>query len=504
MRGEVSTTEAQTVLTHAFLALVLAVPAVPPGAPARAPAVDAASIDAVVRAYRAVTRTPGIAVAVTHGRDVVRTAGYGRTAGGGAVTDRTVMAVASLSKSVTALAVLRLVDDGAVRLDAPVRGYLPEFTMADDRAAAITVRQLLDQTSGMSDTTYRSFSEHAPRTLREAVASMRTARLAAAPGTRFEYHNPNYQVAARMVEVISGRPFDAYLRERVFDPAGMTDSRTGDTADDLPISGRGHRMVAGLAVALPEPPAFGNGSGGVLSTARDLAAWLITQNDGGRGAGGVPVVSPAAVAEMHRRPATGSYALGWDIATTPSGAPLVEHTGSLLTVTAYQALLPATGHGVAVLANSGSGYGAAADLGAQLIDLIEGRPVRATTSPAPLIVVDVVLLLLTVAAGALAGRGIRRSGRWAGRHRPGPVAAARLAPYLLPPVLLLTLDRVVSVLYRGDDISWRQAAYLYPALTLLLTAGALASAAVLVARLARWGRGQRQGKLATVQVTPTL
>jgi CubicO group peptidase (beta-lactamase class C family) len=110
MRGEVLPADARTVLTHALVALALAVPAVPVRVPARAPAVDAASIDAVVRAYRDVTRTPGIAVAVTRDREVVHAAGYGHTAGGDAVTDRTVMAVASLSKSVTAFAVMQLVD----------------------------------------------------------------------------------------------------------------------------------------------------------------------------------------------------------------------------------------------------------------------------------------------------------------------------------------------------------------------------------------------------------
>ncbi|MEU6075690.1 serine hydrolase domain-containing protein [Micromonospora sp. NPDC047074] len=471
-------------LVHALVALALAVPAVPAPTPATGPAVDAASIDAVVRAYREVTRTPGVAVAVTRGRDVVHAAGYGRTADGTAVTDRTVMPIASLSKSITALAVLRLVDAGRVRLDAPVRDHLPEFTMADSRAATLTVRQLLDHTSGMSDTTYRSFSGPRLRTLAEAVASMRTARLAADPGTRFEYHNPNYQVAARLVEVVGGEPFDVHLRRHVFSPLGMTDSRTVDTADDLPSPSRGHRMIAGAAVALPEPAAFGNGSGGVLSTARDLAAWLIAQHDQSRGAG-TPLVSPAAVAELRRPSALSSYALGWNVGETPSGAPLVDHTGDLITFTAYQAVLPATGHGVAVLANSGSQYGDAVDLGAQLVDLIEGRPVPSPASPTPLVAIDAVLLLCTVGVGVLAVRGVRRSRRWAEAHRPGPVAVARLVPYLLPLPLLVTLHRVVGFLYRGRDVSWSQSAYLYPTFTLLLAAGSLAGVVVVVARLVR-------------------
>src|SRR4051794_2393267 len=307
-----------------------------------AAAVDAAAIDAVVREYRHATGLPGVAVAVTHGTTVVRAAGYGHTPDGRPITDHTAMAVGSVSKSVTALAVMRLVEAGRVRLDGPVHSYLPEFTMADPRAASITVRQLLDQTSGMSDTTFRSFSGPEVHTLREAVARMRTARLAAAPGTRWEYHNPNFQVAARLVEVVSGEPFDGYLRRHVFAPVGMRDSRTVDTAADLPASARGHVEMLGVPVAVPEPTAFGNGSGGVLSSARDLAAWLVAQNNQGRGPDGTPIATPESISATHT-PSTvsGHYGLGWFVTTTGGGAPLVEHGGDLFTATAYQGLLPA-------------------------------------------------------------------------------------------------------------------------------------------------------------------
>src|SRR5687768_11706525 len=124
MRSRPAATEARAVLIPSLTALLLAVP-VPPAAPARA-VVNAASIDAVVQAYRATTRIPGVAVAVVRGRDVVHTAGYGRTADGAPVTDRTVLPIASLSKSVTALAVMQLVEAGRVRLDGPVGDQLPE------------------------------------------------------------------------------------------------------------------------------------------------------------------------------------------------------------------------------------------------------------------------------------------------------------------------------------------------------------------------------------------
>lgn len=221
-----------------------------------------ASVDAFVARYREATGLPGVAVAITKGTKVVHAKGYGETASGDPVTAGTPMAVASVSKSFTSLAVMQLVEKGEVTLDQPVRGYLPEFTMADPRAAKITVRQLLNQTSGMADSAFREKSLPQPDTLEGAVARLRTAKLASDPGTAFSYHNTNYQVAARLVEVVSGQPFAAYLHAHVFTPLGMRHSTTIDTDRDLPGSARGHLYILGQAVALPEPTGFGNGSGG--------------------------------------------------------------------------------------------------------------------------------------------------------------------------------------------------------------------------------------------------
>ncbi|MFD7660483.1 serine hydrolase domain-containing protein [Actinosynnema sp. NPDC059797] len=460
-----------------MLSLILSTALLATGAPV-APPTLAAAVTAVVEQHRERTGLPGVAVAITLGDTAVHTAGYGHTPGGEPISARTPMAVASVSKSFTALAVARLAEGGRLRLDDPVRTHLPEFRMADPRAADITVRRLLDQTSGLSDTTHRSFTGPEVRTLREAVAAMRDSTLAADPGTRWEYHNPNYQVAARLVEVVVGLPFGEHLRRTVFEPLGMRDSRTADTERDLPPSARGHVRVLGVPIAVPEPPAFGNGSGGVLSTAHDLAAWLIAQNNGGRGPTGASIASPETIAATHTPSAvSGSYALGWSVGVTDSGAPLVDHGGDLFTSTAYQALLPASGHGIAVTANSASGE--AQEIGARLIALVEGRQSPPSGDPAP--IVDAVLLGLAACGAGLAVRGVVRARRWAAR-RPR-WTAARLSPLLLPALLAVTVHRVVGFLYRGRDVAWLQVAYLFPAFVVALLVTAAGCAAVLTARL---------------------
>ncbi|MEU5695909.1 serine hydrolase domain-containing protein [Actinosynnema sp. NPDC020468] len=462
-------------ITTMLTALLLVAPVAP------AAAVTAADVDAVVERYRAEVVVPGVAVAVTRGGTVVRTAGYGVTGDGEPVTDRTTMAVGSVGKSFTALAVLKLVEDGRLGLDDRVRDRLPEFTTADPRSAAITVRQLLAQTSGLADTGFRAFSGPQPTDLRGAVAAMRDARLVADPGTAWHYHNPNYQVAARLVEVVAGRPFATYLREVVLGPLGMTDSRAVDREYELPPSARGHVEVLGTAFAAPEPAGFGGGSGGVLSSARDLASWLIAHRDG-RGPDGTAIVSPATVALAHTEVADG-YALGWFAHRTPSGARLVDHGGDLFTATAYQALLPDSGYGVAVLANTGLQYRAAQSVGDRLIALLEGRTSPPPSDPTPL--VDGVLLALTAAVVVPVARGVRRARRWVVGRR---VPVVRLLPLLLPAVLLGTVHRVVGHLYRGRDVAWRQIPYLYPTFTVLLGTTALGCAVVLVARVVALGR----------------
>ncbi|MET8156159.1 serine hydrolase domain-containing protein [Sphaerisporangium sp. NPDC005289] len=440
------------------------------GAP---PGVTPAAVDAFVDRYREATGLPGVAVALVKGGQVVHVAGYGRTATGERVTADTPMAVASVSKSFTSLAVMQLVEKGEVDLDGPVRDHLPEFTMADPRAARVTVRQLLDHTSGMADSAFHERSLPLPATLQGAVARLRTARLAAAPGTAFSYHNTNFQVAARLVEVVSGEPFAHYLRAHVFTPLGMRHSGTVDTERDLPGSARGHLYVLGHPFAVPEPAGFGGGSGGVLSTAADMARWLIAQNRG------VPSERSArelrAASERHAR-----YALGWELGTTGRGTPFIGHGGDLFTSTADQLRMPESGYGVAVMANTGTAFGDAHAITDGLVALIEDAEPE-VPSALPYLLIDVVLLSLTLATAGLAARGVARSRRWAARRTGWQ--RSRLVPYLTPLALCAGMVPVFRVLSRGRDIAWIQLWYLYPTFMLWLVVAAVACTAVVVARL---------------------
>ncbi|MEU0696407.1 serine hydrolase domain-containing protein [Streptomyces niveus] len=466
-------------------------------APAPA-ALTPAAIDRFVNGYLARTGLPGAVVAVTRGEKVVHTGGYGRTAGGTAMTGRTPVPVASLSKSMTALAVMQLVEEGKVDLDRPVRGYLPEFTMADERAARITVRQLLDQTSGMADSAFPDLALPQAHTLKGAVARMRGARLAAEPGTRWSYHNPNYFVAARLVEVVSGEPFADRLRRHVFAPLRMTDSRSVDSTTDMPEDARGYVRAYGRVVERAHPRWFTAGGHGVVTTADDLARWLIAQNNGGVGADGRRVVSARSTTTMHTPPEGGHYAMGWSLGeATGGGEPPLQHTGELLTQNAIQVLLPDRRVGIAVVSNTGMVSGDdSAGIADGLRDLAEGRPAE-IREPFTMNA-DPVLAALTLLALGLGTLGAVRSPGWARRAAGRPLwrAGLRTLPYALPVACLVWLADLVGLLMRREG-TFGQVVYVWPALVVCVAAAALASAAVIASRGVQMTRAVLRGRRPT-------
>src|SRR5918993_39820 len=204
-------------------------------------------------------RPPGLATIVTRGDAVIRLDVEGHDSTGTSITPDTPMRVASITKSFTAAAVLTLVDEGRVALDQPLVTYVPDFRMADVRADAITARHLLNQTSGLADYTVDIRATQRAPDLAAYVAALRHGALAAAPGTRYAYCNVNYDLAARLIEVVDGRPFAEAMRARVFAPLGMSNSAIGTTPTD------GYISLFGWWMARHELAGFRGGAGGAVT-----------------------------------------------------------------------------------------------------------------------------------------------------------------------------------------------------------------------------------------------
>ncbi|HEX8631231.1 MAG TPA: serine hydrolase domain-containing protein, partial [Catenuloplanes sp.] len=448
-----------------------------------APGPDPATIERYVTDYARRAGYPGVAVAITRNNRVVLAAGYGHDSSGAAMTARTPMPVASVSKSFTAMAVLRLVEAGRVRLDSPVREHLPEFRIADPRGDRITVRQLLNHTSGISDRSHPEKSLPQPDSLAGAVERARTATLVAQPGTEHHYTNTNYHIAARLVEVVAGQPFGEQLRRHVLEPLGMRASATIDAAPrDLPDNlRRGHSYAYGASVAVAEPHRFLNGSDGLITTADDMARWLILHNNGGRAADGTRLVSAGVLAALHRPTNPGSrYGLGWQL----DQQGRVHHTGIWFTYTASQLLLP-SGYGIAVMSNSGIGPGneGTAGLAEGLAAILDGGTPK--VGPPVRLLIDLVLGAFTLLSLALGVRTVRRAPGWARRlaDRPGWRPALRLLPRLVPLGLLAGLPALLGRLVGGGrDLTHAQLLHYSAPLVLWSVVASLMGVSVLLAR----------------------
>jgi CubicO group peptidase (beta-lactamase class C family) len=133
--------------------------------------------------------------------------------------------IASMSKPITAIAVLMLMEDGKLSLDDPIAKYVPELAgqkTADGKTPRITIRHLLTHTSGMGEATDEE--SKTARTLSDLIPVFASKPLAFEPGSKWQYSQSGILTLGRIVEIVSGVPFEVFLRNRIFDPLGMKDT----------------------------------------------------------------------------------------------------------------------------------------------------------------------------------------------------------------------------------------------------------------------------------------
>lgn len=439
------------------------------------------AVDAYLADLREASGVPGLSAVVTHGDRVVHAAGYGHDSTGAPVTAQTPMRIASVSKSFTAMAVLILAEDGAIDLDAPVTRQLPELELADPRVDEITVRQLLDQTSGFSDTTVdvADLAEATSRT--DYVARLHDDALATDPGTAYHYCNVNFDVAARLVEVASGQAFGDFLAERVFQPLGMTGTAT---RDDVVRPADGYTSLFGTWLPRQEPAWFDDtGSAGVITTADDLGRWLIAQTGNGP-----RLVAPATLDAAHTPSAAGPYGLGWH--TEDDGT--AWHSGFVMTYRAVEWIDPATGYGIAVMTNGAGLTDVTRTALDGLIALTRGETPDADDGTHT---ADLVLGALLLASAALGVVGVLRAPRWATRQagRARWRTGLRLAWLVLPALLLAYVPALAGFLSGGRTFPWSSLAYFALPVVLMLLVAALAGLGVLGARIGHLARRRPVG-----------
>jgi len=401
-----------------------------PAATNAAEGVDKESVDRYVEDYIDKNGLPGAAIVIVKEGAVVYESGYGIDSDGQPITENTLLRLASASKPFTAFTILQLADEGKIGLDDPVKMHLEELMLDDPRIEDITIRHLLSQTSGIPNPTIIPPAD----TLREQIENLHTWKLQSNPGEKYFYSNANYWILARVVELISGKEFSAYLEQGVFVPLGMDESfnttKSTDTAEGL---AQGHITAYGTAIPWSPLEQMISGSGGIVTTAADMGKWLAMHTAGGQNASGQQLLSKSLLEESYS-PQAGSkkHGLGWSLSVPDNQPARISHSGVLTNYQTQQDIVPSSGYAVAVLLNSFTPtFEHAYEISSGIIQLTEGQ--EAEVGAAVPTIIDLTLGMITLVYLALGIRGIMRSKKWAAKrkHQAAWKYYLRLTPQLI-------------------------------------------------------------------------
>lgn len=399
---------------------------------------DFAAIDAHIAAQMQELRIPGLALGIVQGDQILYLQGYGvADPSGRSVTPQTPFQIASLGKPLTGVAIMQLVEQGKIELDAPVQRYLPWFRVADEVASAqITVRHLLFHTSGLPQ---RVGIEVALRgdnrvdALEMRVRELKDVQLNRPVGATYEYANSGYMILGLLIQEVSGQPYEAYLSEHLFAPLQMSQAYT--ELDEAKAHGLASGYRYWFGVPFPGEMAVDRSalpSGGHMSASvEDMTHFLIANLNGGR-FGDNAILSPEGIAAMldpvipvaaqfgtgteYMAMDWGSKAIG-DVNVMMKGGDNADYKATML-------LIPSQRLGVVMLINTNDPIGSffgdirIAIIAYNIAELLLEQPLTAfPVSPMPMILKGVLLLVIII---QLAGMALTLVRMWRMRSQPAP------------------------------------------------------------------------------------
>jgi CubicO group peptidase (beta-lactamase class C family) len=238
-------------------------------------------IDRYVRAFIERHRIPSASIAIVRNGQIVKLAGYGLASLelNSPAGPRTVYEIGSITKQFTAEVVLMLVAEGKLALDAPIARYLPSLP---EQWRPITVRHLLTHTSGLPDWESRGILDyHKEYSTSEFIQLIAGRPLDFPPGEQWSYTNSAFPLLGMIIEAVTGQPYERSVRERVLEPAGMTETRFKHVGEVVPNRAAGYADSGGVFLnGEPLRPRILAPNGGILSTAGDMAKWDIALTKG--------------------------------------------------------------------------------------------------------------------------------------------------------------------------------------------------------------------------------
>ncbi|MEV6138963.1 serine hydrolase domain-containing protein [Nocardia sp. NPDC051990] len=327
--------------------------------------IDTPRLQARVAELLAEYAIPSAAIGVLHDGEIAEFAiGVKNVETREPATTDTIYQCGSMTKTWTALAFMQLVDEGKVDLDAPVRTYLPGFTVADPEASAkVTPRHLLYHANGIEEV----FDDpgEGDDVYERIVDNITTAPQVFPLGYTHGYSAAlGYAILARILEVIDGKRWDDVMQDRLFDPMGLTSTNSWREQVDHTRAATGHliRSLDEGPIITPVdhlPRAFGAG-GGITSTTREVLAMAHVLLNSGTAPNGKRIVSADSIREMasSRVPVPDPYMFGpeWALGLIVCdwrGETVYATDGSTIGQNARLRLLPDSGTAIAMLTNGG-------------------------------------------------------------------------------------------------------------------------------------------------------
>jgi CubicO group peptidase (beta-lactamase class C family) len=306
-------------------------------------------------------RVPGVSIGVYHqGKEW--SAGFGVTSIEHplAVTPDTLMQTGSISKTFTGTLLMMLAEQGKVDLDAPVRRYIKDFTLADKTVAGkVTIRHLLTHTGGWVGDYFNDFGagdDALERMVKEIAKLPQVQPL----GRVWSYNNTGFNIASRVIEAVTKKPYEKALQENLLDPLGL--DMTYLYPNDILFT---HRFVVGhytekKKVKVARPWAVGratNGVGGVVSTVRDLLAYARFHMGAGK-VNGKRVIQKKTLQAMRKKQVNaggrGDMGITWFIRDF-EGMKVCSHGGATHGQQAFFLFIPEKDFALALLTNSDDG-----------------------------------------------------------------------------------------------------------------------------------------------------
>jgi CubicO group peptidase (beta-lactamase class C family) len=364
-------TLARSLRFHVLLGAAITAPILThPLAAQQQQALDTAALDQYVARAARDWHVPGLAIAVVKDDSLVFARGYGVTRIGKSapVTEHTRFAIGSTTKAMTVAALAMLVDEGKLHWDDRVTDYLPELRLYDPYATSqLTIRDLLTHRTGLPGTDLLWIIPENQLTLPEMIQRLRYVKPASSFRSEWEYQNVMYAIAGGIVAKVSGMPWERFVRTRIFNPLGMTEtiplvSETIGQPNVATPHAEVHDTVRVIPVRTTDAIAP---AGSVWSSVSDMSRWMRFVLDSGR-IGTTRLIKPATfreiVAPEIRAPMTEypalelaqphffSYALGWFVQDY-HGQTVWMHTGSIDGMCAIIGLIPEQRIGVYVLEN---------------------------------------------------------------------------------------------------------------------------------------------------------